>query len=200
MSEATTDEIYDLRLRPKDLGVALIAILCLFGGWLLMESVTTRTQSYQDEITPLRFDYPAGWVQVPSAENILLTIANPATPSAFKTVISIENRPIDPASPPSLQTLLDRRVEQRQTLPSYHFLSDGEAEVDGVRALVSEYAFVNQPINEARRASLPVVVEAREYIIVTADQSYYVTLAAPADQYDQARRQFDQMIARMVVQ
>lgn len=200
MSEARTETIYDLRLRPKDLGVTLIAVLCLFGGWLLMESATTRTQSYQDEITPLRFSYPAGWVAAQPAENVLLAIADPSTPSAFKTTISVENRPIDPVAPPTLQTLLDRRVEQRQQLTGYHFLSDGEEEVGGVRALVSEYAYVVQPIDEARRASLPVVVHAREYIIVTADQSYYVTLGAPEDRFTAARRQFDQVIASMVVQ
>lgn len=201
MTQATADdEIYDLRLRPKDLGVFLIAVLCLFGGWLLMQSTTTRTRSYADELTPLRFDYPAGWIQTASPENVLLTIINPVTPSAFKTTISVENRPIDPASPPTLQTLLDRRVEQRQTQTGYHFLSDGEAEVGGVRALSSDYAYVVQPIDEARRASLPVVVQAREYIIVTADQSYYVTLSAPENEYEQARRQFDRVVASMAVQ
>lgn len=200
MTQATNNEIYDLRLRPKDLGVALIAVLCLLGGWLLMQSTIGRTREFTTDLAPLSFSYPAGWVATPGAENILLTIANPVTPSAFKTTITIENRPIDPASPPTLQTLLDRRVEQRQALTGYHFLSDGEAEVGGVRSLVSEYAYVTQPIDEARRAALPVVVHAREYIVVTADQSYYVTLAAPEGQFDQARRQFDQVIASMVVQ
>lgn len=200
MTQARNDRIYDLRLRPKDLGVALIAVLCLLAGWLLMQSTVTRTVSFQSEVVPLRLAYPAGWIEVPAAENVLLNVANPATPSAFKTLISVENRPIDSVSPPTLQTLLDRRVEQRQQLTGYHFLGDGEAEVAGVRALVSDYAYVVQPIDEARRAALPVVVQAREYIIVTADQSYYVTLVAPEGQYEQARRQFDRVIASLQVQ
>ncbi|HMQ34639.1 MAG TPA: hypothetical protein PKD53_28140 [Chloroflexaceae bacterium] len=200
MTEATDDRIYDLRLRPKDLGVALIAALCLLGGWLLMQRTVERTIAFQSELTPLRLAYPAGWVEVPGAENILLNVADPATPSAFKSFISVENRPIDPASPPTLQTLLDRRVEQRQQLTGYHFLSDGEAEVAGVRALVSDYAYVAQPIDEARRAALPVVVQAREYILLTADQSYYVTMAAPEGQFAEASRQFDRVIASMQVQ
>lgn len=200
MTQATNDEIYDLRLRPKDLGVALIAALCLLGGWLLMQSVTTRTRAFQSEVAPIGFSYPAGWVEVPGAENILLNVADPATPSAFKSFISVENRPIDPAAPPTLQTLLDRRVEQRQQLTGYHFLSDGEGEVGGAPALVSEYAYVAQPIDEARRAALPVVVQAREYIFVTADQSYYVTLAAPESSFPAARRQLDRVIASMQVQ
>lgn len=200
MTQATGDRIYDLRLGPKDVGVALIAALCLLAGWLLMQSATTRTRAFQSEVAPIRFSYPAGWVVGAGAENILLTVANPTTPSAFKTTLSVENRPIDPAAPPTLQTLLDRRVEQRQQLTGYHFLSDGEAEVGGVPALVSEYAYVVQPIDEARRAALPVVVHAREYIFVTADQSYYVTLAAPEGSFDEARGHLDRVIASMQVQ
>jgi hypothetical protein len=57
-----------------------------------------------------------------------------------------------------------------------------------------------QPIDEPRRASLPVVVRAREYIIVTADQSYYVTFSAPDQVFDRESRRFERVIASMVVQ
>lgn len=202
MTQSTSGEqIYDLRLRPKDLGVAVIAILCLLGGWLLMQTTTTRTQTFEptDE-APIRFDYPAGWITTDRPENVLLRLTDPGTASAFKSVLTIEGRLLDPASPPTLQTLLDRRVEERQALPSYHFLSDAETEVDGARAMVSEYAYVVQPINEPRRATLPVVVHAREYIIVTADQSYYVGLSAPEDEYETTRAHLDRLIASLKVQ
>lgn len=200
MAQATRAEPAPMQLRPKDLGVALIATLCLLGGWLLMQATTTRTTTFASDVAPLRLSYPAGWVQQAPPENILLSVSNPATPSAFKTTITVENRPIDPASPPTLQTLLDRRVEERQQLVGYHFLQDREAEVDGTRALVSDFAYVVQPIDEPRRASVPVVVEAREYIIVTADQSYYVTLAAPETNFADASRLFDQVVASLKVQ
>lgn len=196
----TSEQIYDLRLRPKDIGVALVVMLCLLGGWLLMQSALGQTRSYADDLTPLRFAYPARWVEAESPENVLLTLRNPVTPSVFKTTISVENRPIDPASPPTLQTLLDRRVEQRQQLLGYHFLGDSEGELGGARALISEYAFVTQPIDEARREALPVVVRAREYIVITADQSYYFSLVAPELAYDEARRQFDRLVASATVE
>lgn len=201
MTQATGDEpIYDLRMRPKDVGVAVIATLCLLLGWMLMQTTTTRTQTFATDLAPITFAYPTGWIATETPENVLLRVANPSTRSPFKTALTVESRPLDPASPPTLQTLLDRRVEQRQAFSNYHFLAEEEAEVDGARALVSEFAYVVQPIDEPRRAALPVVVHSREYIIVTADQSYYVTLAAPEDEYAEARKQFDRVIASMQVQ
>lgn len=197
---ARNEPIYTLRMRPKDIGVALVALLFLLGGWLVMTSITTRTRTFQDEVTPLRFDYPADWIAVESLQDVALRVVDPATPSAVKISLAVESRPLDPANPPTLQTLLDRRVEQRQALTGYHFLSEAESEVGGARAIVSEYAYVVQPIDEPRRASVPVVVRAREYIIVSADQSYYVTFTAPDQVFDRASRRFERVIASMVVQ
>ncbi len=197
---ARNQPIYTLRMRPKDIGVALVALLFLLGGWLVMTSATTRTRTFQDEVTPLRFDYPADWIAVESLQDVVLRVVDPATPSAVKTSLAVESRPLDPANPPTLQTLLDRRVEQRQALTGYHFLSETESDVGGARAIVSEYAYVVQPIDEPRRASVPVVVRAREYIIVSADQSYYVTFTAPDQVFDRVSRRFERVIASMVVQ
>jgi hypothetical protein len=80
-------------------------------------------------------------------------------------------------------------------LTGYHFLGDGEATVGGAKAMQLEYAYVTQPIDEARRSSLPVVVRAREYIVVTQDRTYYITLAAPENEFERASQRFDQMIA-----
>lgn len=192
--------IYRLHMGPKDLGVALIFALCLLGGFLLMRATTMRTVTFQDELSPLRFAYPADWQSVDSLQDVTLRVVDPTTPSAFKTSFSVEQRELDPNAPPTLQTLLDRRVEQRQQLTGYYFLDEAESVVGGARAMVSEYAYVVQPIDGARRSSLPVVVQAREYIVVAGSQTYYFTLAAPEESFVAARRQFDRIIESVVVQ
>jgi hypothetical protein len=196
----TGDDIYGLRMRPKDLGVALVAALFLLGGLALMLATTGRTTTFQDELSPLRVSYPADWNSADSLQNVALRVVDPTTPGGVKTSFTVEQRELDPADPPTLQTLLDRRVEQRQQLTAYHFLAEGEGTVGGERALISEYAYVVQPIDEARRSSLPVVVRAREYIVVAGEQSYYLTLAAPEAAYPAARRQFDRIIESAVLQ
>lgn len=201
MTQPSSDNrIYDLHMRPKDLGVALIVALCLLGGLWLMLSTTGRTTTFTAEGSPLSFAYPASWNSAESLQDVTLRVVDPGTPSPFKTSLSVEQRELDPGAPPTLQTLLDRRVEERQQLDGYHFLDESESVVGGARAMVSEYAYVVQPIDEPRRASLPVVVQAREYIVVAGDTSYYFTLAAPENVFVAARQQLDRIIESVVVE
>jgi hypothetical protein len=194
---------YQLRTRPKDLSVLLVLAVALTLGYLLYRSVETRTTTFQADpaVADFRLAYPSRWIGSASLLDInLLKVEDPLAPSAFKTTLTVEQRPLDLADPPTLQTLLDRRVEQRQTLAAYHFLTNRDTTVSGERAVELEYAYVAQPIDQARRAALPVVVHAREVIFVTQDQSYYVTLAAPEQAFAQASRDFDRVLASIQAQ
>lgn len=190
--------IWRLRTAPKDIGVALV-VLVAFGlaTWLMLRS-EGQTRVLED--APMRLEYPAGWNSVESLQDVLLKVEDPQTAAEFKTSFSVERRDLDPASPPTLQTLLDRRVDERGQLTGYHFLADTETEVAGARAIQIEYAYVVQPIDQPRRVSLPVVVHAREYIIVTEDRSYYLTLAAPEQEFAQASRKLDRIISSLRLQ
>jgi hypothetical protein len=191
--------IYQLRTLPKDVGVALAVLVALALGWLLFLRVDGRTKLYQSADTPLRVAYPATWVDSQSLQDVLLKVEDPRADSAFKTTLTVESRELDPQSPPTLQTLLDRRVDQRSQLAGYHFLENNEATVGGAKAMRLEYAYVAQPIDEPRRASLPVVVRAREYIVVAKDRTYYITFAAPENEFERASAQFDRVLQTVQV-
>jgi hypothetical protein len=196
-----TDEpkVLPLRTLPKDLGVALAVLVALGLGLLLLLSTNGRTRDYQSADTPFKMTYPATWIYAESLQDVLLKVEDPQADSAFKTSLTVESRELDPQSPPTLQALLDRRVEQRSALTGYHFLANGEATVGGVKAMQLQYAYVVQPIDEPRRASLPVVVRAREYIVVTQDRTYYITLAAPENEFERASARFDRMLQTVQV-
>jgi hypothetical protein len=186
--------VYRLRTLPADLGVALVTLLALGLGWLLMAQTEGRTRAYAEPDAGLRLAYPAGWISVDTLQDLLLKVEDPQTDSAFKTALSVERRDLDSANPPTLQALLDRRVQEHTLLTGYHLLADGETTLAGQRAITLEYAYVLQPIDTPRRASLPVVVHAREYLVITKDRSYYVNLAAPEASFEQASAQFDRVI------
>ena len=187
-------KVLPLRTLPKDLGVALAVLVALGLGLLLFVSANGRTRAYQSADTPFRMTYPATWIYAESLQDVLLKVEDPQADSAFKTTLTIESRELDPQSPPTLQTLLDRRVEQRSALTGYHFLANAETTVGGLKAMQLQYAYVVQPIDESRRASLPVVVQAREYIVVAPDRTYYITLAAPENEFARASAQFDRVL------
>lgn len=194
------ENVYRLRMLPKDFGVALVTLLALAIGWLLLAQTTGQMREFQAEGTPFRISYPAGWISAATLADATLAVEDPRAPSTFKTTLTVERRELDPQNPPTLQTLVDRRIVQRGGLTGYHLLSSEEATVDGARAMQMEYAYVVQPIDQPLRAALPVVVHAREYIVVTQNETYYLTLAAPEDAFERAGTQFDRMLATVQVQ
>lgn len=192
--------LFRVRVLRKDLGVAVVVLLALALGWLLRAQDSSRVREFQDANSPFRIAYPASWGVAEAVPDALLNVSDPQTDSTFKTTLTVESRETDPASPPDLQTLLDRRVEQRASLIGYHFLSNRDATVGGASGAAFEYAYVVQPIDQPRRPSLPVVVQAREYIVPTKDRTYYIMLAAPQSEFETASAQLDRMIQTVQVQ
>jgi hypothetical protein len=202
-SSAANTNVWAYRPMRKDVGVAIVVLASLLFGLYLRFSTQGRVKDFRspDAAVPFSIAYPANWVD---AESLLdapvLKVENPQANSAFKTSLTVETRELDPTSPPTLQTLLDRRVEQRGSLTGYHFLSNQETTVAGEKAMNFEYAYVVQPIDTPRSASLPVVVHANEYIVITKDRTYYITLAAPESDYANASAQFAQVIQTVKLQ
>ena len=193
-------QTWDFRLGRKDAGVALVLVVALALGWVLRMSVDNRTTVFQDKATGFAVTYPATWGTVASLSQSMLKVENPATDSPFKTSLTVDRRGLDAQNPPTLQQLVDRRVIQQGTLTAYHLLSTGETTVSGLKAMRQEYAYVVQPIEQARRASLPVVVHAIEFVVVGKDSAYYITLAAPEADTSDAARLMDDIIRTVKVQ
>ncbi|HEX9372349.1 MAG TPA: hypothetical protein VF897_15145 [Roseiflexaceae bacterium] len=200
MIKTPENEVYGIRMLRKDVGVAVVVLLALGLGWLLRAQVVNRVTVFQDQDSPFRMAYPATWSSADSLQDVLLKIQDPQTASAFKTTLTVERRELDPQSPPTLQSLVDRRVAARGTLTGYHFLSSGDATVGGAKSAQIEYAYVVQPIDAPRRASLPVVVRAREYVVVAKDRTYYIALAAPQDEFAGASARMERLLRTVQVQ
>ena len=189
-----------LTLFPIDLGVALVFILALVAGLALRGQATNSTTGFSSPDLPLKFSYPANWREAATLEDTLLTVEDPTVESAFKTRLTVTTRQLDPASAPPLEELTNRLISDRSALTGYHFLGAGPASVAGTDGSEVRYAYVVQPLDEPRRPSLPVVVQSREYIVRTADRSYYFTLAAPADAFEQANADLERIIATVRLQ
>ena len=191
---------YPARMAPIDLGVALVALVALALGGVLRCQVDGATRVYQEPNAPFRIAYPRSWLSAASSPDTLLTVEDPRTRSTFKTTLTVERRDLDPAAPPSLQDLVDRRIVQRGALTAYRLLASDAATVGGAPAGRIDYAYVAQPIDLPGRYALPVVVRVREYLIALPDRAYAVTLAAPEQEYVEALERFEQAIKKVRVQ
>ncbi|MBI5878596.1 MAG: hypothetical protein HZB53_13185 [Chloroflexi bacterium] len=194
-----TTQTWDFRLGRKDVGVALVLLAALAVGWVLRMSVENRTAVFQDQATGFTVTYPATWGSTESLRQVMLKVENPATESAFKASLVVDRRGLDTQNPPTLQQLVDRRVAQQGTLTAYHLLSTADATVSGLKSMRQEYAYVVQPIDQARRASVPVVVHAIEYVVIGKDSAYYITLAVPEDEAAGASPLMDSIIRSVKV-
>jgi hypothetical protein len=178
----------------KDLGVAFVVIVALLLGWALREATLNRAIAYKDSETGFSLQFPTAWSTADSLQDVMLKVENPNTGSAYKTNLVVEARELDPQNPPTLQEFVDRRVTQKGGLTGYHFIGEQDGVVDGSKAREITYAYVVQPNDQPRRVSLPVVVEAREYIMVGKDRVYYITVAAPESEFGAASVQLDQIV------
>jgi hypothetical protein len=197
------ERLWRVRMLPKDLGVALVLLAALGLALLLRGQVEGRTTTFQAADAPFSISYPATWgssLVAEQAPDILLTVEDPLTDSTFKTRLSVENTLLDPASPPDLATLVNRRIDTQDDRTGYHFIGQGETTVAGAPARQLEYAYVAQPIDTPGRPALPVVVHTREYVVQAGDAVYYITLAAPESEFAEASARFDRILQTVSVQ
>lgn len=193
--------VWKIRHTRKDIGVALVAAAALLGGWILYRSVDTQVRTFSESGEPLRISIPAHWTEADTLRtDVLFTAEDPETNSAFKTNLEVARRDLDPSAPPTLQTLVDRRVLERSALSGYHFLDQRDTTVGGQRAIELSYAHTAQPLDGPRRASLPVVVVVRDVIVMGKSSSYYITLSAPEGDQARASARFDNMLQSVRVE
>jgi hypothetical protein len=200
MIQTEQGTVYGQRFLRKDVGVAIVVLIALALGLLLRAQIANRVTTFQDKETAFSIAYPATWGSVESLQDVLLKVENPQTNSTFKTALTVETRDLDPQNPPTLEQLVDRRVAQRGTLTGYHFLSSNPATVGGAKAMRQEYAYVVQTIDQPRRASLPAVVHAIEYIVIGKENVFYITLSAPEIDFVDAQAQMEQIVQTVKVQ
>ena len=192
--------IHNFHPWTKDIGVAVVVAVALLAGFVLRSQVLGRATVFQDKASGISIAYPATWGAASSLKQQMLSVQDQRTDSAFKTSLAVERRELDAKSPPTLQQLVDRRVAQQSTLTAFHLLSSSEATVGGAKAMRQEYAYVVQPIDQTRRASVPVVVHAIDYVVVTQANAFYITLVAPEGAFSEADDVFANIIKSVKLQ
>lgn len=180
--------------RRNDLMVGLLVLFALFLAVGVRNQVYNASKSAKVGPSELRIAYPEAWraqtVKAEEAGNVLVQVINPGSPSLYDTRITVEGRPL--RTDESLEKArFDRSIKLATSLPSFRELAAEQMTVyDGRPALVSSYAYVDDPTRATGSNGLPVVVEAQDIMFIDGGQFVVVTLAADAAAWNDEQRNF----------
>jgi hypothetical protein len=171
-----------------------LVILALLLGWALKDWVQSQTVPFTSDDGLLSVQYPAHWLgQVD--KGALLTVSDVRGEGAFKATFSVSARGMDPGYPLTQSDLLVMlSVRRAEELTAYRVLSMDQGMVDGLEASKVEYAYVVEPAGGLQN-SLPVVVEAADYVVIYEGSAYVLTFAAVAEHFAEEEGVFDSILA-----
>lgn len=182
----------------SDVAVVLCLAVALVAGWFFKGAVQGQTQPIEDPLTGLRLNVPVTWQADQEVPNVILAASNGQSASTFKTKLTVISRQVDAGGGLDPDQIVERVVQQHEEeLLAYHLLAiEPVNDLAANQARMVSYAYVVKPesVDRPFQASLPVVVQAADYLIFTADRYYVLTVAADSGEYDSQAGDFEMIL------
>ncbi len=182
----------------SDVAVVVCLAAALVAGWFFKGAVQGQRQTIEDPLTGLRLSVPATWQADQDVPNVILAASDGHSASTFKTKLTVVSRQIDASAGLNADQIVERVVQQHEgELLGYHLLAiEPVSEVAANPAQMISYAYVVQPesVDRPFQASLPVVVQAADYLVFTADRYYILTFAGDSQDFDGQTQVFEQIL------
>jgi len=182
----------------SDVAVVVCLAVALVAGWFFKGAVQGQRQTIEDPLTGLRLSVPATWQADQDVPNVILAASDGHSASTFKTKLTVVSRQIDASAGLDAGQIVERVVQQHESeLLGYHLLAiEPASDVAASPAQKISYAYVVQPesVDRPFQASLPVVVEAADYLVFTADRYYILTLAGDSQDFESQAQVFEQIL------
>ena len=179
----------------SDVAVVICLAVALAAGWFFKSAVQHQTQTIEDPLTGLRLNLPASWQADQDVPNVILAASDSHSASTFKTRLTVISRQVEAGGGLDPDQIVERVVQQHENgLLGYHLLAiDPVNNLAANQARMISYAYVMQPesVDRPFQAALPVVVQAADYLIFTADRYYVLTVAADSQDYESQAQNFE---------
>jgi hypothetical protein len=177
-----------------ELLVVALVVVALVIGWAMKGWVEGQTIPFTSEDGMLSLRYPADWLEQIN-KDALLSVSDIRGEGAFKPMFSVTTREMDPDFPLTLNDLvLTMSLRKAEELTAYRILSTDSGTVDGVEATKVSYAYVAEPTGGVQQ-SVPVVVEAVDWVAISQSNAYVLTFAATATNFGQEEGTFNSILA-----
>ncbi len=155
--------------------VVLTFVVAMVAAWLLKDSVQLRTTNFTSPDGLVSVSYPASWFTAPSTSagpagsSTLLDVYDPQSGTTFATRFQIQRRPVPKGS--SLMQLRALTAGNRDvSLRDYRELSSHQVTLGGQPAIQVIYGYVADAPAGAGPATLPVVVQATDELVIQGGQ------------------------------
>jgi hypothetical protein len=176
-----------------ELLVVVVVVVALLLGWALKGWVQGQTVSFTSDDGVVSLSYPDRWLEQIDKE-ALVTASDVRAEGAFKPFFSLRVREMDPGRPLTESDLLVAlSLDRAEGLTAYRVLSVGQGTVGGLEASSVEYAYVAEPAGGIQ-ASVPVVVEAIDWVVIRESKAYILTFAAMADRFAEEEGAFNSIL------
>lgn len=176
-----------------ELLVIALVIVALTVGWAVKGWVEGRTLSFTSDDGALSLRYPADWLEQTS-KDALLTVSDIRGRGTFKPTFALSTKEMDPDYPLTPHDLIvTMSLEKAEELTAYRILTTDSGTIGGIEASEVSYAYVAEPVGNLQQ-SLPVVVEAVDWVVIHQGRAYVLTFAAAAADFAQQERTFNSIL------
>jgi hypothetical protein len=177
-----------------ELLVVALVIVALLLGWAIKGWVQGQMVTYTTDDGAVSLSYPDRWLEQ-SDKEALVAASDVRGAGAFKPSFSLRTREMDPDYPLTENDLLVAlSLERAENLTAYRAVSVEEGVVGGLEASKVTYAYVAEPVG-GLQASVPVVVQAVDWVVIHEGKAYILTFAAMADQFAEQDGVFSSILA-----
>lgn len=174
--------------------VVALVVVALLVGWAIKGWVGGQTVAFTSDDGAVSLSYPDRWLEQSDKEAVIAA-SDVRGAGAFKPSFSLRTREMDPDYPLTENDLLVAlSLDRAENLTAYRALSVDEGVVGGLEASKVTYAYVAEPAGGVQ-ASVPIVVQADDWVVIHEGKAYILTFAAMADQFAEQEGAFDSILA-----
>jgi hypothetical protein len=175
--------------RFADLAVIAVTVLALLAGWLVKNSVESRSVPF--DVSGISAQTPQGWLMTSTQGDEILHATNPFS-SGFGTTYTLQNIPV--ASDATVGQAVSLLILQHgQALTAFRVLEQKQVTVFGRAAYEVGYVFIESN-PDLTHNEIPNVVQGLDYIFLNGDHAIVATYWADEKSFESDLGRFHQFL------
>jgi hypothetical protein len=187
-----TKDLYDVRiLRPRlatgDAIVLVGALVAFLIGWAIKDWHDDRVRT--TDVAGVSISYPREWIRFPTREpEVFRAVSNEdGLTSMFLAMVTTPQTDL-------LQAVATNNANPARGEPGYVQLGNRSESVDGLEAIVTDYAYVRSAVGGS---SVPAVIQGRQFAWIKDGQLFTFAVEGADDEWSEIRSMADRFAGKL---